>query len=413
MQANDRAVVATDQRLLLMKLSFVGRATGLVGEAPRMTRLGPATGVIHVLDAFGEPLAVAFRFFSDIADADRGVGYAAGPGAEARRDGGPVVRVRAYAWKMAALPLVIVGWTTTLLAVAAILQIDNAATAPNFTPSQDAVGVTAMVVGLSGAVGVVVAAVRWWRRPAVTITPTAVTIYRYRPVSIPWPMIAEVAGGGVVLSGGRRIASTALRRLREPVNRPETGQSGTAAPVPVYPEPSTRARRGNRPPGAAVQRVQLPFPWSSFRWLVLLPLFFGLLVMFPNGNGGAQSGVDIGGAIVVVLCFEALAAASVFCCWLTLTRTVMIGSGWIAWRPRMHRRWRILPLSELVSTIDTQWPRRSGVRLSRADGSGVRIRNREVGAGLAAPLGQQLAEHPAATPDFLAALRRQPQVAAR
>ena len=93
MQANDRAVVATDQRLLLMKLSFVGRATGLVGEAPRMTRLGPATGVIHVLDAFGEPLAVAFRFFSDIADADRGVGYAAGPGAEARAGGREICKV--------------------------------------------------------------------------------------------------------------------------------------------------------------------------------------------------------------------------------------------------------------------------------------------------------------------------------
>jgi hypothetical protein len=38
-QASDRAVVATDRRLLLLTLNFLGRATGLVGEADRAASL--------------------------------------------------------------------------------------------------------------------------------------------------------------------------------------------------------------------------------------------------------------------------------------------------------------------------------------------------------------------------------------
>ena len=38
MEYNDRAVVATDRRLLLLELNFFGRARGLVGEVPRETR---------------------------------------------------------------------------------------------------------------------------------------------------------------------------------------------------------------------------------------------------------------------------------------------------------------------------------------------------------------------------------------
>jgi len=57
-----------------------------------------------------------------------------------------------------------------------------------------------------------------------------------------------------------------------------------------------------------------------------------------------------------------------------------------------------------VSTIDLQRPRRTGVRLSRADGTGLRLRNPELAAGLGAAASAQLAEHPAATAEFLAAV---------
>jgi hypothetical protein len=74
-QYNDRAVVATDRRLLLLKLNFLGRATGLAGEAPRDTKLGPCSGLIHPIAAFGTPVGVSFRFFKDVAEADRAAGF--------------------------------------------------------------------------------------------------------------------------------------------------------------------------------------------------------------------------------------------------------------------------------------------------------------------------------------------------
>ena len=75
MQYNDRAVVATDRRLLLLRLNFRGRARGLAGEVPRETKLGPCRGFMHPIDAFGTSLAVNFRFFKDVAEADRAAGF--------------------------------------------------------------------------------------------------------------------------------------------------------------------------------------------------------------------------------------------------------------------------------------------------------------------------------------------------
>jgi DivIVA domain-containing protein len=54
--------------------------------------------------------------------------------------------------------------------------------------------------------------------------------------------------------------------------------------------------------------------------------------------------------------------------------------------------------------IDLQWPRRNGVLLSRADGTGLRLRNPELAAGLGATASAQLAGHPAATAEFLTAV---------
>src|SRR5215831_14674150 len=68
------AVVATNRRLLLLKLNILGRATGLLGEAPRETRLGPCQGILTPLRAFDSPLQVSFRFFKDVDEADRAAG---------------------------------------------------------------------------------------------------------------------------------------------------------------------------------------------------------------------------------------------------------------------------------------------------------------------------------------------------
>ena len=73
-QANDRAVVATNRRLLLLELNFLGRATGLLAEAHRQIRLGPCRGVMSPIRAFDTPLQVSFRFFKDVDEADRAAG---------------------------------------------------------------------------------------------------------------------------------------------------------------------------------------------------------------------------------------------------------------------------------------------------------------------------------------------------
>jgi|SRR5271166_355339 len=72
-QANDRAVVATDRRLLLLKLNFFGRATGLEGEAQREIRLGPCRGMVSPINVFESPVHVSRRFFKDVDEADRAV----------------------------------------------------------------------------------------------------------------------------------------------------------------------------------------------------------------------------------------------------------------------------------------------------------------------------------------------------
>src|SRR5215469_9334073 len=73
-RANDRAVVATSRRLMLLRLNFLGRATGLLSEAPRHTRLGPCRGMLSAILAFDHPLQVSFRFFKDVNEADRAAG---------------------------------------------------------------------------------------------------------------------------------------------------------------------------------------------------------------------------------------------------------------------------------------------------------------------------------------------------
>jgi hypothetical protein len=52
------------------------RARGVVMELPRPTRLGPATGVWHRIQAGDETLRVHRRFFKDIETADAAVAAA-------------------------------------------------------------------------------------------------------------------------------------------------------------------------------------------------------------------------------------------------------------------------------------------------------------------------------------------------
>jgi hypothetical protein len=67
-----RIVVVTQQRILVLDTGKVSlkRARGVVTELPRSTRLGPGTGIWHVIPAGPEKLRVHRRFFRDLQIAD-------------------------------------------------------------------------------------------------------------------------------------------------------------------------------------------------------------------------------------------------------------------------------------------------------------------------------------------------------
>jgi hypothetical protein len=67
-----RIVVVTPQRILVLDAGKMGmgKARGVVTELPRSTRLGPPSGVWHVIPATGEKLRVHRRFFKDLEAAD-------------------------------------------------------------------------------------------------------------------------------------------------------------------------------------------------------------------------------------------------------------------------------------------------------------------------------------------------------
>ena len=67
-----RIVAVTSQRVLILDAGRASMRTacGVVAELPRSTRLGPASGLWHVIPAAGENLRVYRRFFKDIETAD-------------------------------------------------------------------------------------------------------------------------------------------------------------------------------------------------------------------------------------------------------------------------------------------------------------------------------------------------------
>jgi hypothetical protein len=67
-----RIVAVTSQRVLILDAGPASMTTahGVVAELPRSTRLGPPSGLWHVIPAAGEKLRVHRRFFKDIQIAD-------------------------------------------------------------------------------------------------------------------------------------------------------------------------------------------------------------------------------------------------------------------------------------------------------------------------------------------------------
>jgi hypothetical protein len=75
-----RVVAATDRRIAVFDSGVWGikNARELVYEIPRATTLGPGSGMWHRIETGPERLRVHFRFFKDLAEADRLSGVAPG-----------------------------------------------------------------------------------------------------------------------------------------------------------------------------------------------------------------------------------------------------------------------------------------------------------------------------------------------
>jgi hypothetical protein len=67
-----RIIAVTPARVLILDAGRASMKTahGVVAELPRSTRLGPPSGLWHVIPAAGEHLRVHRRFFKDIETAD-------------------------------------------------------------------------------------------------------------------------------------------------------------------------------------------------------------------------------------------------------------------------------------------------------------------------------------------------------
>jgi hypothetical protein len=73
-----RIVAVTPARIVVLDAGKVSmkKARGVVTELPRSTRLGPGTGLWHVVPAGTEKLRVHRRFFKDLETADAGANVA-------------------------------------------------------------------------------------------------------------------------------------------------------------------------------------------------------------------------------------------------------------------------------------------------------------------------------------------------
>jgi hypothetical protein len=75
LNSNGTTLTIWKQKTCAADMTLAGRdsmrtARGVVAELPRSTRLGPASGLWHVIPAAGENLRVHRRFFNDIQTAD-------------------------------------------------------------------------------------------------------------------------------------------------------------------------------------------------------------------------------------------------------------------------------------------------------------------------------------------------------
>src|SRR5260221_4061330 len=123
----------------------------------------------------------------------------------------PIMREQSSVWAVPATAVAVIGIPGGFAAVVAMMQLANADTLGHMSTAQDFVAIAAFAIGLAGiSGGSLFLAMRWWPRPGLAITPAGVVVYNWRPLLVPWSMVAGVTtyqrrfgpGPALLLAGG-------------------------------------------------------------------------------------------------------------------------------------------------------------------------------------------------------------------
>jgi hypothetical protein len=76
-----RVIVVTDRRIVVCQAGrmTVTQIKGVVGEFPRATQIGPASGIWYKCETLGDRIYIHKRFHKDVAEADALAGSVAAP----------------------------------------------------------------------------------------------------------------------------------------------------------------------------------------------------------------------------------------------------------------------------------------------------------------------------------------------
>lgn len=340
---------------------------------------------------------------------------------QARRPGGipadVVAKAGSWRWKVLAALVLLAGCLACLLAVSVILQIDGAANADHFNTAQDVVGVTATFVGFGGLIAVLVYTVSFARRPALAVSDDHLYVFNLRPLGLAWTMVKDVRTGQRrrlipvvrattidLVGGGTVIVRFGRSWLRSEPDSPPLPRRAADAIEQRLQRPTSGLRNSDLAAGLPRRSRELPeqpLAWgpdrSGERRKFLAPAFAAVLVV-AGPVAGIQSGSGhrfyMGQYLLALGAVATSAILLGLAAWSRSARRLAVGPGWVAWRPRGFRRWRILSFGDIAST----WSRSArvpGLTLKRADGTGVLVRFRELTHDVQIALDQQLSSHPA------------------
>ncbi|MGH3298304.1 MAG: hypothetical protein ACRDP7_41590 [Trebonia sp.] len=321
-------------------------------------------------------------------------------------------------WRMTGIACAVAGLVAGILLFIGLLSIDGAGAARPDSLAQGILGLSAFACLLGFGVTGLITAIQFWRQPAAQLSDVGVMVCNWRTVLVPWGMIREATTSqdrpALLLADGQVMPL----RFAEAIPRAGEYQSATLDMLEVTLRGHQSKRHAARrdpgpatptglPRGSLIQRdlpaqIVYEVPRRRFRPSRLLAAGLPVLVGGIRLVGALARSTPLNDAQFAVALTAAAGIAAVFIVftWSLETRTVVLGEGWIGWRPRVSRRWHVLFFSEVVSIArTTEDAIYHGVVIRRSDGRGIEIHEPQLRAGAGAALLPCLAGHPGLASD--------------